>query len=335
MQRRHMLTGLAAVGTLLACAIGAPAVDAQQKPGNFPERPLTMIVPYGPGGGSDQLARAIATPLQTVLGQPVQVVNKPGAAGRAAVPDFMAAPADGYTILQHIDDAITHYAAGNLKENPTEDWIPLAITQITFNQIYIRPDDSRFNDWPSLLAYIKSHPGEVSFANVSGEGTLERVTMAIVEKKLGIQVKQISYDKPSERYASLIGGHVDVLFEQPGDVRQFIESKQMKPVLTFLQERPAAFADVPSIKDLGVDVPELLRFRGFYVVKGVPEDRVKYLEAAFAEAYKSPSYQEFNKSQYMDVIDSYRDTAGAIKLLKETLAVYQEAYKDLGLLKKN
>jgi tripartite-type tricarboxylate transporter receptor subunit TctC len=332
--RSRILAGLLGASVVLGLAAHSAAVKAQQKPSDYPQRPITLIVPYGPGGGSDQVSRAMAAPLQRIVGQPIQAVNKPGAAGRAAVPDFMAAPADGYTLLQHIDDAITHFAAGNLRENPAEDWIPLAITQITFSQLYIRPDEKRFTDWPSLLKYIRANPGQVKIANVAGEGTMERVTMALVEKGLGIKVNQISYDNPSERYASLIGGHVDVLFEQPGDVRRFLEAKQMKPVLTFLRERPDAFKDVPSIKDLGVDIPELLRFRGFFARKGVPADRVQYLEWAMAQAYKTPEYQKFNKDQYMDVIESYRNRDGAIKLMRDTLAVYQRAYKDLGLVKK-
>ena len=331
--RRSMTTLISAVGLATALSLAGPS-QAQDKPADFPERPLTIIIPYGPGGGSDQLTRAIAEPLQEILGQPIQPVNKPGAAGRAAVPDFMAAPADGYTIIQHIDDAITHHAAGNLRENPAADWIPLAQTQITFNQLYIRPDDARFSDWDSLLAYIKANPGKVTVANVAGEGTLERVTMAIVEKQLGVTVNQISYDKPSERYASLIGGHVDVLFEQPGDVSQFLEAGQMKPVLTFLDERPEAFANVPAIQDTGADIPELLRFRGFYVRQGVPEDRVRFLEEAFARAYESDKYQAFNKSKFMDVINSYRDREDSVRLLEDTLAVYQQAYEELGLLQK-
>lgn len=334
MKSRMMPIALATAAALAGSILLAGLAQAQEKPAGFPQRPLTIIVPYGPAGGSDQVARAIAAPLQQIFGQPVQCVNKPGAAGRAAIPDFMTAPADGYTIMQHIDDAITHYAAGNLKEDPTEDWIPLATTQITFSQLYIRPDEKRFTDWPSLLKHIQANPGKVSFANVSGEGTMERVTMAIVEKLLKIKVNQISFDKPSERYAALIGGHVDVLFEQPGDIRQFLAAKQMKPILTFLKDRPAAFADVPATKDLGVNIPELLRFRGFYTRKGVPEDRVKYLVAAFKAAYNTPEYQKFNKDNYMDVIDSYRNGEGSIKLMKETLEIYQQAYKDLGLLQK-
>ena len=324
-----------AVAALACAGVALPALaqDKMKKPGNFPQRPLTIVVPYGPGGGSDQVSRAMAPAMEKFIGQPIQVVNKPGAAGLAAVPDFMAAPADGYTIIQHIDDAITHFAAGKLKEDPTEDWIPLGFSQITFSQLYIRADDDRFSDWASLFKHIKANPGKVTVANVSGAGTMERVQMSLVEQALGIKTNQISYDKPSERYASLIGGHVDVIFEQPGDVRQFLAAKQMKPVLTFLKERPEAFKNVPAIGEIAPDVPALLRFRGFFVKKGVPQDRLKYLEWAFAQAYKTPAYQKFNKANYMDVIDSFRDREGAIKLMKETAAIYKKAYQELGISK--
>lgn len=329
MSKRTAVALLAFAGAGLAL----PALAQMEKPRGFPERPLTIVVPYGPGGGSDQVSRAMAPAMQKFIGQPIQVVNKPGAAGLAAVPDFMAAPADGYTIIQHIDDAITHFAAGKLREDPTEDWVPLGISQITFSQLYIRSDENRFRDWPSLLKHIQANPGKVSVANVSGDGTMERVQMSLVEKALGIKTNQISYDKPSERYASLIGGHVDVMFEQPGDVRQFLEAKQMRPVLTFLKERPAAFGDVPAIGEIAPNVPSLLRFRGFFVKKGMPEDRLKYLEWAFAQAFRTPEYQKFNKDNYMDVIDSFRDRSGAIQLMKETAATYKTAYKELGISK--
>jgi tripartite-type tricarboxylate transporter receptor subunit TctC len=328
-QSAFALTALLAIGL----AVPTFAQEKIQKPRGFPERPLTIVVPYGPGGGSDQVSRAMSQAMQKFVGQPLQVVNKPGAAGLAAVPDFMAAPADGYTILQHIDDAITHFAARKLREDPTEDWVPLGISQITFSQLYIRTDEKRFTDWASLLKYIKANPGKVSVANVSGDGTMERVQMTLLEQSLGIKTNQISYDKPSERYASLIGGHVDVLFEQPGDIRQFLDAKQMKPVLTFLRERPGAFKDVASLAEVAPDVPALLRFRGFFVKKGTPADRLQYLEWAFSQAYRTPEYQKFNKDNYMDVIESFRDRQGSIRLMKETADIYRKAYRQLGIAK--
>ena len=315
--------------TLAAFTSSATALD---KPDGFPERPLTIIVPYGAGGGSDQLSRAMAAALEDVVGVGVQVVNKPGGGGMAAVPDFMTAPADGYTVLEAIDDAVSNHASGKLKEHPGQDWTPLCMAQITFSQVYVRPDDERFNDWASFAAYAKANPGQVKIANVGNLGSMERVNMLKIEQAQGFETNQIAFDKPAERYAALIGGHVDALFEQPGDVRNFIEAGQMKPILTLLDQAPPAFAEVPSLKDAGIDFAPLMRFRGFWTHKDTPEERKQYLEAACKQAFDSADFQAFNEKKYMTVIDSYRDTAGSVELIEQSVDTYTEVYKEIGLI---
>lgn len=328
---KRTLASLLAAGVLCG-APGGASLAAPAKPDGFPERPLTIIVPYGAGGGSDQLSRAMAAALEKVVGVGVQVVNKPGGGGMAAIPDFMAAPADGYTILESIDDAVTNYASGKLKENPAADWEPLAMAQITFSQIYVRPDDERLSDWDAFVAYAKANPGQVKIANVGNIGSMERVNMLMIERALGFETNQIAFDKPAERYAALIGGHVDALFEQPGDVRSFLDGGKMKPILTLFDERPQAFAEVPTLKEVGVDFEPLLRFRGFWTLPGVPEERRKYLEAALREAFNSESFQAFNKKKYMHLIDSYRDRAGSKTLINKAAETYKAVYKEIGLV---
>ena len=320
--------------TILSCLCMLVAVGsayALDKPGGFPERPLTIIVPYGAGGGSDQLSRAMAASLEDVVGVGVQVVNKPGGGGLAAVPDFMTAPADGYTILEAIDNAISNHAVGKLKEHPGTDWTPLCMAQITFSQVYIRPDDDRFSDWDSFVAYAKDNT--VKVANVGNLGSMERVNMLKIEQAQGFESNQIAFDKPAERYAALIGGHVDALFEQPGDVRNFLEAGQMKPIVTLLKEKPEAFADVPSMADAGIDFEPLMRFRGFWTHANTPDDRKQYLEAACKEAFDSDGFQAFNEKKYMTVIDSYRDTAGSVELINNSVDTYKGVYKEIGLIK--
>ncbi|MFQ5882132.1 MAG: tripartite tricarboxylate transporter substrate binding protein [Candidatus Methylomirabilales bacterium] len=322
------------VGAVLAAGPWASAWAAKMpKPAGFPERPITIIVPYGAGGGSDQLTRAMASALEKVVGVPVTVVNKPGGGGRAAIPDFMAAPADGYTLMEHIDDSATLYASGKIRENPAKDWVPLVIAQITFSQIYVRPDDARFKDWESFVSYAKANPRKVTIANVGAVGSMERVTMLQLEKAFGFKTTQVSFDKPAERYASLIGKHVDALFEQPGDVRRFLEAGEMKVILTIYPERPQAFAVVPSLTDIGLKWEPLLRWRGFFARKGVPGERLKYLEWAMGEAWKSTDFQAFNKKKFMHLINSYRNTGDARKLIGEAIQSYRNVYKEIGLIK--
>ncbi len=323
-----------AIGLALIVGIFLPAiVQAMDKPGGFPSRPLTMIVPYGTGGGSDQLTRAMTAALERVIKVPITVVNKPGGGGVAGLSDFFAARADGYTLTEHIDDAATLYAAGKIKENPAVDWFPLCIAQITFSQIYVRPKDERFPDWEAVLKVAKKKPGQLTIANVAHAGSMERVTMYLLEKALGFKVTQVSFDKPVERYGALVGGHVDLLFEQPGDVRAYIESKDMKPILTFLNERPKAFSEAPCLKDIGVDMKPLYRFRGFFARKGVSQARLRYLEWALRQGFNSASFQKFNRSKYMHLIDSYRDMEGGKDLVLDTIDTYIPVYKELGIVK--
>jgi len=328
---RRLIALAAAVAAGFVLVSDPSAAQEIAKPDGFPERPITMIVPYGAGGGSDQLSRAMAGAIESAAGVTFQVVNKPGGGGRAAIPDFMTAPADGYTVMEHIDDAATLFASGKIKENPAEDWVPLAMAQITFSQVYIRPDDERFGDWESFLAYAKDNPGQVTIANVGNVGSMERINMLKLEEALGFETKQISFDKPAERYAALIGGHVDALFEQPGDVRNFLDSGQMKPILTFLDSRPEAFAEVPTHLEAGGGFDALLRFRGFYAKPGIPAERLDYLERVFAAGFEHESFQAFNEKKYMNLINSYRNREESIALLNGAIETYQQVYEDLGL----
>ena len=114
-------------------------------------------------------------------------------------------------------------------------------------------------------------------------------------------------------------------------MRKFLDAGRFKPILTILKERPAAFADVPSLTDAGLKFDPLFRFRGFYVKKGAPADRVEWLQWAFQKAFCEGSYQKFNESKFMNLIESYRDTAGSKKLITSTIAQYRDVYKAMGL----
>ena len=329
-----MTLSVIAIGISAAVPAGAAQLpDTMAKPGGFPERPLSMIVPYGPGGGSGQVSRAMIQGVKDATGIDITPDYKPGGSGMVGLKTYMAAPADGYTVLEHIDDATSAFAIGKSKIHPAEDLIPLVISQITFSQIYIRGDETRFSDWDSYIKFAKAQGGKSTIANVAGEGSMERINMIRITDHFGIKVQQISFNKGGQRYGALKGGQVDALFEQPGDVRGFLESGDFKPILTLLFERPAAFADVPSMTDVGLTFTPLMRFRGFYVNKNAPADRVKYLQWAFQKGFQTDSYQAFNKKKFMDLIPSFRDTEGAKKLINDTMGVYKKVYKEMGLVK--
>ena len=300
-------------------------------PGGYPERALTMVVPYGPAGGSGQVAQAMAQAVSDLTGISINRDHKPGGSGTVGMTSFMATPADGYTVLEHIDDASSAHALDSSKPNPASDLIPLVTSQITFSQIYIRKNEERVSDWDSFVAWVKAQNGKATIANVSKEGSMERITMKFITDATGMQIQQISFDKGAPRYGALAGGQVDALFEQPGDVRKFLDAGKFKPILTILKARPTAFANVPSLTDAGLKFDPLFRFRGFYVHKGTPADRVSWLQWAFQKAYCQPSYQKFNDSKYMTLIESYRDTVGSQELITTTVGQYRDVYKKMGL----
>ncbi len=339
MNKQKYLTsaGLAVVSMALSAniAFAACATDnlpaSKDRPAGFPERALTMVVPYGPAGGSGQVAQAMAKAVTGLTGAAINRDHKPGGSGSVGMTAFMATPADGYTVLEHIDDAASAHALDSSRPNPATDLIPLAISQITFSQVYIRSSEDRYTDWPSFVAWVKAQNGKATIANVSKEGSMERVTMKFITDATGMQIQQISFDKGAPRYGALVGGQVDALFEQPGDVRKFLDSGDFKPILTILKEAPAAFAEVPSLTDVGLDFEPLLRFRGFYVHKDAPAERVEWLQWAFQKAYCEPSYQKYNESKFMTLIESFRDTAGARELLAGTIEQYREVYRAMGL----
>ncbi|MEL7543990.1 MAG: tripartite tricarboxylate transporter substrate binding protein [Pseudomonadota bacterium] len=317
-------------GSHAACAT-ASMPGSKDKPGGFPERALTMIVPYGPGGGSGQVARAMAEAVTGLTKVNINRDHKPGGSGVVGMTAYMSAPADGYNVLEHIDDAASAHALDSGRPNPAEDLIPLVTSQITFSQIYIRKNETRFTDWKSFVAWVKKQDGKASIANVSKEGSKERVSMKFITDATGMKIQQISFDKGAPRYGALLGGQVDALFEQPGDVRKFLDAGQFKPILTLFNERPAAFADVPTHKEMGLDFEPLLRFRGFYVHANAPKDRVEWLQWAFQKAFCQESYIAYNKSKFMDAIPSFRDTAGSKELISGTIEAYRQVYKKMGL----
>lgn len=324
-------TAVAVSGAALAKCATDDLPAKMDKPDGFPARTLTMIVPYGPGGGSGQVARAMAQAVTELTGVAINRDHKPGGSGAVGMTAYLAAPADGYTILEHIDDASSAHALDSSRPNPAEDLIPLVISQITFSQIYIRTNEDRFTDWPSFVDWVKKEDGKATIANVSKEGSMERVLMKFITDATGMTIQQISFDKGAPRYGALAGGQVAALFEQPGDVRGFLDAKKFKPILTILNERVDAFPDVPSLTEVGLDFEPLFRFRGFYVAKGAPEDRVKWLQWAFQKAYCQDSYQKYNEKKYMTLIESFRDTEGAKKLINTSVNQYRDVYKKMGL----
>ncbi len=324
----------AVVAGVLAGGVSTAFAEAK-KPENYPNRPITVICCYGKGGGSDQSVDAIVEPASKATGITFTKINKPGGGGLNCLPDFLQAPADGYTILQHIDTLPGRYAEGRIDLNPATDLEPLLIMNVAPTAFFIKPDDERFltdgkPDWNKVVEHAKANDGKMTMANVNIP--MEVVTSAVAEKHFGFKARQVMFDKPAERYGSVMGGQIDILMEQPGDVIKHVQAGKLAPVLVMWPERLAVFPDTPAAgKDFGLDWEPLIRFRGMFVKKGTPKEVVDYLSAIFTDAYNSEEHQAFLKRKSMDIVPSYRSAGETAKLVEEAVPTYAQAFKDLGM----
>ncbi len=303
--RRFVLMMAAAFGAALA---GGPATAA-----GYPERPIELIVPWGPGGGADQLARLLSKLMEPMLGQGMPVVNVPGGTGATGMAKLLAAPADGYSMAVYIADSHALLAGKNPRWS-MKDITPVAVMIKGPSFIFVK-QDSPFKTWADFAKAAKANPGKLKVATL-GFGSVDDFSLTVLDHA-GIKVVQVPFAKPSERYVSILGGHADALYEQAGDVAQFISGKQMRPILLFGKKRLAAFKDVPASYELGYKVA-LPQFRSIVVRAGTPPEIVKKLSDAFAKVATMPEYKKFLADQYGDP-NSFEDASKAPAFVQEQL----------------
>ena len=286
--RRSTRRSLLVAGSALAFAprLGFP----QDK---YPSRPIDIIVPWGPGGGADQLARLTAKIIEPMMKASFPVVNVPGATGATGMAKLLADPPEGYAMAVYIADT-NALLAGQSPRWTLSDITPIAVMMQCPSFLFVA-ENGRFKDWAQLEKEARAKPKTLKVATL-GFGSVDDMTLNYLEAK-GIQVVQVPYAKPSERYVSVIGGHVDALYEQAGDVRQFIVNKQVKPVIIFAKQRLPAFKDVPCSTELGFNVT-LPQFRSYVVKAGTPPDRVKMLSDAMAKVCATDEYRKFLEEQF-------------------------------------
>ena len=261
----------------------------------YPDRPIDFICTWGVGGGADQMARTIGKLAEKFLGVAVPVSNIPGSSGNTGMANVLAAKADGYTIATYIADTLGTIPAGTARHKATDfEWI--VRTQVAQSYLFVKTD-SPFKTVQELLKYAKENPGKLKVA-ATGFGTVDDITVRYLTSK-GHKLTTIPIPQPGERYASTLGGHSEVLYEQAGDIKQYLEAKQLRPLIVFSQKRFPAFPDIPCSLELGYDIT-LPQFRSIVAKKGVPADRIKVLAQAFQKAMDTPEWKKFSQEQYLD-----------------------------------
>ena len=309
---------------LAALVVSAGAVDAQEK---YPSRPIDFICTWGTGGGADAMARQIGALAQPILGVALPVSNVPGASGNTGMAQVLNAKPDGYTIATYIQDTLMTIPMG-LSRHKVDDFEWITRTQVADSFLFVK-SDGPFKTIGDLFKHAQAHPGKLRVA-ATGFGTVDDVSVRFLEKK-GYRMTTVPYPKPGERYAAALGGHAEVLYEQAGDVLQYLKAGQLKPLVIFADKRHPAFADVPTTRELGIELT-LPQFRGIVARKGTPSERVAAMAEAFRKAMDTPQWKKFAEEWYF-APDSYMGPDRFGKWVAGEVDTLDRLVKEFGLKK--
>jgi tripartite-type tricarboxylate transporter receptor subunit TctC len=275
--------------TTIALAASLSGAWAQQ----FPDRPLTMIVPWGAGGGTDAVARMIATLMEKDLGQPVNVVNRTGGSGVVGHSAIATAPADGYT-LGMITVEITMMHHQKLTELDPTSYTPLALVNLDPAGFQVRAD-SPYKNMAEVLAAIKANPGKFK-ASGTGQGGIWHLALAGWLRDAKVDPATVPW-VPSNGAApglqDLVAGGVEFAPVSLPEARSLIDAGKVKSLAVMASSRSALFPNVPTLKEATGSDWATGAWRGIAAPKGLPPAVAARLEPSVKKAYDSKEYKDF------------------------------------------
>ena len=279
-----------ALGCALFLLFGGAA--SAQNAGSYPNRPVTMIVPFAPGGASDYVIRMIQPGVSQILGQQIVVDNRAGAAGIIGTDAAARAAPDGYTAFLGNIGTITINPAvnANMRVKPDKDFIPVTICADTPSILITRPDFPA-NSVSELIAYVKANRGKVTFAS-PGSGTLNRLEMEVFKKDAGLDMVHVPYKGGAgPAVTDVLAGHVDMMFTTLSSAMEFVRTKSVKALAVTTRERMADLPDMPTMYELGWKNLVTSSWQGVLVPTGTPRPIVEKLRAAIAKVLAEPEIQ--------------------------------------------
>ena len=280
----------AALGGALLLGLGG-AVSAEDA-GNYPTRPVIMIVPFAPGGASDFVARIIQPGVSQILGQQIVVDNRPSAAGIVGTEVAARAAPDGYTaFLGNIGTiSINPGVYPNLRIKPDKDLPPVSICADT-PSILITRQDFPANTVSELIAYVKANQGKVTFAT-PGSSTLNRLEMEVFKKDAGLDMVHVPYKGGAgPAVTDILAGHVDIMFTTMPSAMELVRDKKIKALAVTTRERMADLPDIPTMYELGWKNLVTSSWQGVLVPAGTPRPIIDRLHAAIVKVLAEPEIQ--------------------------------------------
>ena len=276
--------------TLLALILALPYWAWAQE--SFPNRPITMVAPFPPGGVADLTARPVAAAMERVLKSPVVVVNKTGAAGAVGMSFVANSKPDGYTILMSLSSISIIPEADKLFDRKPaytmDQLVPIALISADPTVLVVHAD----RPWKSVKEFVedaKRRPGEISFSSSGVYGTLHMATEMLAHAA-GIKLKHVPYGGAGPALTSILGGHVDALASGPAVVIPHIKAGKLRPLAGWGAKRVASLPDLPTFKELGYDI-EFYIWAGVFAPRGTPQPILKRLRETVGQAVKEPDFK--------------------------------------------
>jgi tripartite-type tricarboxylate transporter receptor subunit TctC len=296
---------------LLSLLLGSVAASQLLAEESYPFHPINFIVPWGPGGGADQLARVSGKLMEPILNVSLPVINVPGATGQSGLTKLATSSADGYTIEVLTGDTFAIFADPHTRFKLNQ-FIPLGIMIQQPSGFYVKID-SPWKDWSDVMAAAQKDTLRVA---VTGFGSPDDMTVNYFRNK-GLKLQSVPFAEPGLRYPSVLGGQSDLLYEQAGDVRSFLDGKKIRPVLFFSDHPFDVYPDIPYSVKLGYDV-KLPQFRAIIALADTDPAKVKLLSDALQKVAGEPEFAAYLKQQLADP-HSYLSAADAVPYMESWL----------------
>nr|WP_312987357.1 tripartite tricarboxylate transporter substrate binding protein [Comamonas koreensis] len=293
--RRTVLQAIAA--TSLGAALMPAAFAAEA----FPNKPITMVVPFVAGGTTDILARIVGQSLGEELGQPVIIDNRAGAGGNIGGQFAARAPADGYTIFMGTvgTHAINEWLYKKMPFNPNKDFVPLTRVANVPNLLVANPAQP-FKNVKELISYAQAHPGQVNFGS-SGSGSSIHLSGELFKMMAKVDMIHIPYKGSAPAVTDLLGNQIAIMFDNMPSAIQHVRSGKLRPLAVTTAKRSPELPDVPTVAEAGVPGYEATSWFGLFAPTKTPADVQAKLHAAIIKVLQKP-----------DVIKKIGDQGGEV-----------------------